>query len=413
MTDDAERMRQLAVLRKQFLAESIAKRPQSKCRACSQAKGACDQNGHRMAECKECGAWTTTAHFHLSYVGHAEATDRLLDADLEWTWEPVAMDADGLPKFDNENGLWIRLTVAGVTRLGYGSADGKRGPNAIKEVIGDAIRNAGMRFGMALDLWAKTDLHADEHDDADEIAAQQDRDAEAPQDRPAQRSRGPVEDEWNAAPEVPRATPEQREAIGGGLRAVLGLSDPIGMLNAVQEIVGRKLAGPTELTFAEADQVLASLRETDRKLAAQKRRQSEAKLADDVKPKLATGAQLTALNTALGKQGITERAERLAWCAPKVGHRLASTKDLTAAEASALIDQLRRIEEAGTPPGMTTYDALMLAVKDVADGDADAQGVDADITAELAAGQITEEQATTLRRGLNALVDKQLAGASS
>ena len=28
----------------------------------------------------------------------------------------------------------------------------------MKEVIGDAIRNAGMRFGMALDLWTSSDL---------------------------------------------------------------------------------------------------------------------------------------------------------------------------------------------------------------------------------------------------------------
>lgn len=411
MTDDDTRMRQLAVLRKQFPAESIAKRPQSKCRACSQAKGACGENGHRMAECKECGAWTTTAHFHLSYVGHAEATDRLLDADMEWTWEPVAMGADGLPQFDNENGLWIRLTVAGVTRLGYGSADGKRGPNAIKEVIGDAIRNAGMRFGMALDLWAKTDLHADEHgDEPDQIAAQQDRDAEAPQDRPAQRSRGPVDGEWNS-PQPPRATPEQLEAIGGGLRAVLNIHEPQAMLTAVAQMVGRELPAPDQLTPEEADKVLAALRDTDRKLAKQKRQASEAKLADDVKPTLATAAQLTALNTALGKQGITDRAERLAWCAPKVKHQLASTKDLTAAEASALIDQLRRIEQASAPSEMTAYDALMLALADVAAGDADVQGVDADIAAELAAGQITEEQATVLRQGLNAAVDNRLAGA--
>ena len=31
--------------------------------------------------------------------------------------------------------------------------------------IGDAIRNAGMRFGMALDLWHKGDLHADDGDE--------------------------------------------------------------------------------------------------------------------------------------------------------------------------------------------------------------------------------------------------------
>lgn len=51
--------------------------------------------------------------------------------------------------------MWIKLTVLGMTRLGYGDADGKTGPSAMKERIGDALRNAGMRFGMALDLWHK------------------------------------------------------------------------------------------------------------------------------------------------------------------------------------------------------------------------------------------------------------------
>ena len=61
---------------------------------------------------------------------------------------------------DEFGGLWIRLTVCGVTRLGYGDAGGRKGPNAIKESIGDAIRNAGMRFGLALDLWCKGDPDA-------------------------------------------------------------------------------------------------------------------------------------------------------------------------------------------------------------------------------------------------------------
>lgn len=95
---------------------------------------------------------------YLSYVGHAATTDRLLSVDPEWTWEPVAFDANGLPAFDALQGLWIRMTVCGVTRYGYGSANGKKGPDAIKECIGDAIRNAAMRFGVALDLWAKEDL---------------------------------------------------------------------------------------------------------------------------------------------------------------------------------------------------------------------------------------------------------------
>ena len=98
----------------------------------------------------------------LSYVGHAALTDRLLDADPEWAWEPLAFDERGLPLIDDEGGMWIRLTVCGVTRLGYGDAQGKSGGNAMKERIGDALRNAAMRFGAALDLWHKGELHIEE-----------------------------------------------------------------------------------------------------------------------------------------------------------------------------------------------------------------------------------------------------------
>jgi len=92
------------------------------------------------------------AGVQLDYVGHAATTDRLLTVDPDWTWEPFATTADGLPLISG-GGLWIRLTVCGVTRPGFG--DGA----SIKEQIGDAIRNAAMRFGVAIDLWAKEDLH--------------------------------------------------------------------------------------------------------------------------------------------------------------------------------------------------------------------------------------------------------------
>ena len=72
------------------------------------------------------------------------------------------MGTNGLPVMDELGGMWIKLTVCGVTRLGYGHAGSKTGGDAIKEVIGDALRNAAMRFGAALDLWHKGDLHADE-----------------------------------------------------------------------------------------------------------------------------------------------------------------------------------------------------------------------------------------------------------
>jgi hypothetical protein len=123
-------------------------------------------------KCQECGGYHGLPAMHLDYVGHAALTDRLLDCDPSWTWEPVAFGPDGLPAMDRIGGLWIRLTVCGQTRLGYGHADGKQGGDAIKEAIGDAMRNAAMRFGAALDLWHKGDLHGD--DDAQDPAPRQD-----------------------------------------------------------------------------------------------------------------------------------------------------------------------------------------------------------------------------------------------
>jgi hypothetical protein len=96
----------------------------------------------------------------LDFVGHGFLTARLLEVDPLWTWEPMALDANGLPLLDENGGLWIKLTVCGVSRLGYGDAGGRKGSNAIKEIIGDALRNAGMRFGMALELWCKGDPDA-------------------------------------------------------------------------------------------------------------------------------------------------------------------------------------------------------------------------------------------------------------
>ncbi len=98
----------------------------------------------------------------LAYVGHAALTDRLLDADAAWTWEPLAMGENGLPVMDDMGGMWIKLTICGITRLGYGHAGTKTGGDAIKEVIGDALRNAAMRFGAALDLWHKGELHKED-----------------------------------------------------------------------------------------------------------------------------------------------------------------------------------------------------------------------------------------------------------
>lgn len=149
----------LDLLRQPFPAHHISKLPKP-----TKAQTDAVKSDFKLGmRCQLCGAWHHKDVVHLDYVGHAALTDRLLDADPNWSWEPVAF-RDGLPAFDQTGGLWIRLTVCGVTRLGYGHAAGKpnQDPGAReKEVIGDALRNAAMRFGAALDLWHKGDLHGD------------------------------------------------------------------------------------------------------------------------------------------------------------------------------------------------------------------------------------------------------------
>lgn len=147
----------LALLREPFPPHQISKLP----KPTKTQTDAVKADFKKGVRCKECGSWHHPDSIHLDYVGHAALTDRLLDADLEWTWEPVG-DPKSLGLPTSNDGMWIRLTVCGVTRLGFGSADGKNGGDAVKEVIGDALRNAAMRFGAALDLWHKGQLHEDD-----------------------------------------------------------------------------------------------------------------------------------------------------------------------------------------------------------------------------------------------------------
>lgn len=101
------------------------------------------------------------AGVQLDYVGHAAVTDRLLAVDPTWTWEPMALDAAGLPVIrvaGKDAELWIRLTICGVTKPGVGTAPANSF-DLPKQLVSDALRNAAMRFGVAVDLWAKEDLH--------------------------------------------------------------------------------------------------------------------------------------------------------------------------------------------------------------------------------------------------------------
>lgn len=220
------------LLRKPFAGKEVGKLPKITCQQCSKSPTRnCDR--HNRSQCGTCGNYITSQHMHIDYVGHAEVTDRLLAVDPTWNWEPVAWDERGLPRIDGDGGLWIRLTVAGVTRLGYGHADGKKTADALKVAIGDALRNAAMRFGVALDLWGATydppTVEADEHD--------------APEGPILATQHETIRDLW--------------EALGYG-----GDEHKPARMNIAAQLLGiKQLHTFTSLTQAQANDLIAALRD--------------------------------------------------------------------------------------------------------------------------------------------------------
>ena len=92
----------------------------------------------------------------LDFVGHADITRILIEIDPYWSWEPCGWD-NGRPAIHVENGtatMWGRLTVHGKEMLGVGSVKADK-MDLDKELIGDFLRNASMRFGISLNLWTK------------------------------------------------------------------------------------------------------------------------------------------------------------------------------------------------------------------------------------------------------------------
>ena len=238
---------QALALRKPFPAESVGKLPKP-VRSQDPDKGKCVAGSKYSADGHYCGGYHARS-MHLDYVGHAATTDRLLTVDPDWSWEPFALDDAGLPALDRGGNLWIRLTICGTTRIGVG--DGK----SAKECIGDAIRNAAMRFGVALDLWAKEDLV-----EFAQAAAHRQQPTASPTSPASPRSApSPVDITASLDGEV-MVTAEQTELLKA-LMADLAL-DGKAMLKAACAITGRKVTSSKDLTEIEADLVIAELNAT-------------------------------------------------------------------------------------------------------------------------------------------------------
>lgn len=148
--------RGLAKLREPFPEEDIELRPVYVGPYDFNSEGRRFVPASAVQKCPRCGKTHALPARHLKYVGHARVTERLLDVDPAWSWRFLAVRDDGSPVITRD-GLWMALTVCGVERIGFGDAGGKDGPDAVKEMIGDAIRNAAMRFGCGLEMWMEGD----------------------------------------------------------------------------------------------------------------------------------------------------------------------------------------------------------------------------------------------------------------
>lgn len=214
-----------------FPPEHVGKLPRVTCKACSDFRQTCNNVNHKKSRCGECNAWVSSAHIHLDYVGHADVTRRLLETDPAWSWDPAAEDEHGLPLLDTDDkgnpvGMWIKLTVLGVTRRGYGSCPSGQN-DAVKVLIGDALRNAAMRFGVALDLWAKGDRADPAAENAVAAGGSADRQRRNQQEAPAVQH---TDHTWLA-----------------DMETRIGAATSRGELTTLaNEIKGRKLAGACE-----------------------------------------------------------------------------------------------------------------------------------------------------------------------
>jgi hypothetical protein len=184
----------------------------------------------------------------LDFVGHAAVTDRLLAVDPEWTWAPLALDPTGLPLYDPKGGLWITLTIGGTTRLGYGD-----GPDP-KQRIGDAIRNAAMRFGVALDLWSRDDISATTHIERTSAPLEADPWANHSPASPDVPSHNPIPAGYRGPFLTEEGAPKRMWAL---LRELFG-TDKDKSAEFMHAIVTREWASSKELTYAEVMEIITA-----------------------------------------------------------------------------------------------------------------------------------------------------------
>lgn len=186
--------------------------------------------------------------FVADAVGHADTTDMILAHDPAWSWEPFSLDDKGQPLVMYDTGgrpraMWIRLTIHGHSRIGIGTCTATAG-DPYKELIGDAIRNAAMRFGVALALWSKS-----EWSEAGD-------DKPRPEERSQSAARGSAKDNAPRVGNGPTLPPDQ---------AIAALAEELGVPDAerraiILAITDNRTDSGKELRGREAGQVIAYIK---------------------------------------------------------------------------------------------------------------------------------------------------------
>lgn len=203
----------------------------------------------------------------LSFVGHGAITEILIQIDPLWSWEPLEI-RDGRPMIHVENGMatmWGRMTIHGKSMLGVGSVRADK-PEYEKEIIGDFLRNASMRFGVCLALWQKGE--AERGGDWSDAPV---RKASAPRQAPAPSHdedylRDAFEGMSEVAPVAPKVAPTAStqkyppsEKQMNLIRKMIndkGVADP---LNMASVLLGRKISDLSELSGKDASAFIGDL----------------------------------------------------------------------------------------------------------------------------------------------------------
>lgn len=243
-------------------------------------------------------------------------------------------------------------------------------------------------------------------------------------ERPARRQAAPAEDPWYTtgpagqdvqdaevvvgetrqsappSPMVPSANAEQINEILAGLRMVRGITEESSMSAAMSAMVRRDITHPKQLTKAEANSILETLRAEEH--AKQNTPAGPAPNEDRI-----TRPQMQMMQATFGEKGITDPVDKRAFASRIVGRTLESVNDLSKVEASRVIDALNTGE---IPPAAQSPVARADAFTDLESIIANVSGpqsymdaADA-ITEELAAGRINSNDADLLRERLNARV---------